>query len=133
MLEEELTEAVEVKDRKSLRRYLNLMVGSIVGRGEYMTDISAIHSDIRVIVETIKEGFQRMDERFEAVNSRFETVDKRFEDMQKLMNVRFEAVDKRFEDTQSQMNSRFSMMFAFMTIGFTAIVTLMSIFRFVIT
>ena len=121
ILEEELAQAVEVRDRKSLHRYVMLLVGSVVERNEYMNETNALHSDIRLIAEKIDQGFRRMDERFAA-------VDKRFEDMQAQMNTRFEVVDKRFED----VNRRFTMMFTFMTIGFTAIVALMSIFRFLV-
>ena len=143
ILEEELSNAVEVKSREALHRYVRLMVGSIFERSEYMTETDSIHPDIRVIAETIKEGFRRMDSRLKdlqtQMNARFVAVDKRFEDMQAQANARFVAVDKRFEDTQTQMNvrfedvnRRFTMMFTFMTVGFTAIVTLISIFKFVI-
>ncbi len=43
------------------------------------------------------------------------------------MEKRFEAVDKRFED----MNKLFTMMFAFMNIGFTIIVLLTILFKFI--
>ena len=128
LLEEEFEEAVEVKSKRSLHRWVELLMASIVERNEYMNETGSLRSDIRTIAETMKEGFRRIDERFAAVDKRFEAVDKRFEDMQALMNARFEAVDKRFED----VNRRFTMMFSFMTVGFTVMAILMSVYQFLV-
>ncbi|MCK4540752.1 MAG: hypothetical protein KAU17_00810 [Spirochaetales bacterium] len=65
-----------------------------------------IRSDIKTLAEIVKQGFEH--------------TDKRFEDMQRNM-------DKRFED----MNKKFSMMFTFMNIGFTIIVLLTVLFKFI--
>jgi chromosome segregation ATPase len=137
LLEEKFEEAVEVKSKRSLHRWVELLMASIVERNEYMNETGSLRSDIRTIAETMKEGFRRMDERFAAVDKRFEAVDKRFEDMQASMNARFEAVDKRFEDMQTSMNARFedvnrrfTMMFSFMTVGFTVMAILMSVYQF---
>ena len=62
---------------------------------------------------------------------RFEAVDKRFDDMLHHMDKRFEASDKRFEDLIGQMNARFSMMFYFISAGFTILTVLMTLYRFV--
>jgi len=70
-------------------------------------------NDIKLLAETMKEGFK--------------AVDKRFEDLYHHMDKRFEAVDKRFED----MNKRFNMMFTFMNIGFGIIILLTILFKFV--
>ncbi len=61
-----------------------------------------------------------------SMDKRFEQVDKRFEEMQTNMNIRFEQVDKRFED----INTRFKMMFSFMSMGFTILAVMMTMFRF---
>ena len=190
LLEEELEEAVQVKNKKSLHRYITLLVESLVNKGEYVSESGSIRTDIRVLTETVLEGFKRLDQRFAAsdrrfedlqsqMNARFEASDKRFDDLQNQMNVRFEvlqnqmnvrvemlqnqmntvveASDKRFELSQNQMsvrfeawdaryidlqkqisarfedvNRRFNMMFAFMTVGFTALTVLVSLYKFIV-
>ena len=132
LLEEELEEAVQVKNKKSLHRYITLLVESLVNKGEYVSESGSIRTDIRVLTETVLEGFKRMDQRFAAsdrrfedlqsqMNARFEASDKRFDDLhnqmnvrfevlQNQMNARFEASDKRFDDLQNQMNVRFEVL-----------------------
>ena len=138
ILEQELEEAVEVKNKKSLHRYIVLLTENIVRKDSYEKEQLEIRSDIKILAEIVKQGFEHTDKRFEdmqklmnkhfeAVDTRFEAVDKRFEDMQKHTDKRFESVDKRFED----MNKKFSMMFTFMNIGFTIIVLLTVLFKFI--
>ena len=85
---------------------------------ETVTALNELKSDIRILAETMREGFARVDKRFEAVDQRFEimqksidqrfdAVDKRFEAMQHYMDKRFGVVDKRFESMQESMNQRF--------------------------
>ena len=102
MLEHELEEAFELKDKKSLHRYIVLLSENIVQKSAYEQSIVEIKSDVKLIAETMKLGF--------------ESVDKRFEDM-----------NKRFED----MNKRFSMMFTFMNIGFGIIILVTVLFKFI--
>ncbi len=83
LLEHELENAVEVKDKKSLHRYVGLLVDNTVGRQRYESGIGELKSDVRLIAERIDQGFKRMDERFEAVDKRFAAVDRRFESMDK--------------------------------------------------
>ncbi len=127
ILEHELEEALDVKDKKSLHRYVRLLVDSMVDKNELDKTLANIHSDVRIIAERMEQGFKRMDERFadlvHQIDKRFEQVDKRFEQVDK----RFEQVDKRFEDFQH----RFNMMFAFITIGFTILSTMMVLFKFI--
>ncbi|NOZ61969.1 MAG: hypothetical protein GXO74_09845 [Calditrichaeota bacterium] len=106
LLERELEGAFEVKDKKSLHRYVKLLTANIVDKGSYDQNMIEQKSDIRLLAETMKEGFK--------------AIDKRFEDMQRYM-------DKRFED----MNKRFNMMFTFMNIGFGIIILLTILFKFV--
>jgi hypothetical protein len=113
VLEQELEGAFEVKDKKSLHRYIVLLTENIVRKDSYEKEQLEIRSDIKTLAEIVKQGFEH--------------TDKRFEDMQKYMDKRFEAVDKRFED----MNKKFSMMFTFMNIGFTIIVLLTVLFKFI--
>ena len=132
LLEEELEEAVKVKDKRSLHRYVMLLVEQLVHRGEYMTESNSIHTEILALTETMREGFQRMDLRFVASDKRFEDLQNqtntRFEDLQNQTNARFEVSDKRFED----VSRRFTMMFTFMSVGFTGLAVLMSLFKFLV-
>ena len=68
--------------------------------------------DIRELADAMRAGFRVMEERFAAVDKRFE------------------AVDKRFDDLIGQMNSRFTMMFIFMSGGFTILTVLLTLYRF---
>ena len=148
ILEEELEEAVEVKNRKSLHRYITLLTENITGKEgnrmehtEFQQELIKIDGRFNQMITEVREGFKRMDQRFEAMQiqtkQRFEAVDQRFE----AVDQRFEAVDKKFESVQQQMDrrfvsmerhfdKRFSMMFSFITIGFVVIATMMSVFQF---
>jgi len=58
--------------------------------------------------------------------ARFEATEKRFEALQREMNARFEAVDKRFES----LEKRLSFTQWLIGIGFTAIMAMIGIFRY---
>ncbi len=97
----------------------------------------ATKEDIKNLMQLMEKRFEAVDKRFEAVDKRFEAVDKRFEEMAQNNNKRFEAIDKRFEDLYhymdkrfEDMNRRFNMMFTFMSIGFTVIIVLTILFKF---
>ena len=144
ILEQELSAAVDVKDKQSLHRYAVILADNIVQRSIYEKSLLEIKNEIKFLAESMKQGFEAIDKRFEAVdkrfedmynymNKRFEAIDKRFEDMYNLMNKRFEAVDKRFEAVDKRfedMNKRFSMMFTFMNIGFGIIILITVLFKF---
>ncbi len=106
VLEQELEEAFEVKNKKSLHRYIVLLTENIVKKESYEKEQLEIRHDIKTLAELMKQGFESMDRRFEALqqqmDKRFEAVDKRFEILQHGMDKRFEALqhqmDKRFED-----------------------------------
>ncbi len=110
ILEEEFSEAFEVKDRKALKRTISLLIENVMEREYANRQFTEMKSDIKILAETMKEGFRQIDKRFEAVDKRFEQIDKRFEQVDKRfeemyhnMDKRFEAVDKRFE----QIDKRF--------------------------
>jgi chromosome segregation ATPase len=120
LLEEELADAVEVKNRKSLHRYVMLLTQRMVEQREHEMKYQALREDIREGIASMERGFARMDERFavhdgrfEAMNARFDEMNKRFEDMNlrfEDMNARFEDFNRRFEDTNKRfedMNERF--------------------------
>jgi len=117
VLEHELEEAFEVKNKKSLHRYVLLLTDNIVKKESYEKQQLEIRSDIKILAEIVKQGFERMDKRFEAVDKRFEAVDKRFEAVDK----RFEQVDTRFEQIESRLTELSRRMFQFMiwSFGFT--------------
>jgi len=120
VLEEELEGAFEVKDKKSLHRYILLLTENIVKKENYEKQQIEIKNDIRTLAELVKQGFEHMDKRFEALQIQ---MDKRFEAVDK----RFEAVDKRFGD----MNKRFSMMFTFINIGLGILIAITVLFKFI--
>ena len=139
VLEEELENAVQVRDKKSLRRYIFLLVDNTVRKEDSKKieeNILEMKSDIRILAETMKQGFESIDKRFESVDKRFESVDKRFESIDKRfedlihhMDKRFEQVDKRFE----QVDKRFNLLTWSMGIGFTVITSfLVVILNFVL-
>ena len=86
-----------------------------------------LDSDLRSEIQAFREDADR---RFEAVERRFEAVDKRFEEVREDMNRRFEAVDRRFEEVREDMNRRFASTQWLIGIGFTLLVSLMSVYQF---
>jgi hypothetical protein len=107
-LEHELSEAVEVKNKDSLRRSVQLLATNMVEKHQYDSQMSGIRSDIQSVTDTMKQGFEHMEQRFEDMNRRFDDVNRRFEDV----------------------NQRFRMMFTFITIGFTVLATMSVLFKF---
>ena len=128
-LEKDLAEAVEVKNRDSLHRYMTRLAEQFGRSGEagserlepasgthFGAEISTLLTEIRAINSRIETMQTSMDKRFEelthTMDKRFEAVDKRFEDMRHYMDKRFEAVDKRFEEMHANMDKRFEEMHA---------------------
>ncbi len=144
VLEQELEGAFEVKDKKSLHRYVLLLTENIVKKENYEKQQLELRNDIQTLAENQKQGFEIMNQRFEAIDKRFETVDKRFEDMFHYMDKRFEdidkrfqAVDRRFEDMFHYMDKRFetiekrfTRLFTFMNTGMGIIILLTILFKF---
>ncbi|NOY08739.1 MAG: hypothetical protein GXP33_07845 [Spirochaetes bacterium] len=77
ILEEKLSEAVNVKDEKALKRYINLLVESVMERQKANEQFVEIRGGIKVLAETMQEGFRRIDKRFETADKRFEDLNKR--------------------------------------------------------
>ncbi len=90
ILEEEFTEAVEVKDKKSLHRYITLLVDNVAEKQAVDTQLIEINHRIEMLIKEMKIGF--------------ENVDKRFTDLIHYMDKRFEGMDKRFEDMNKKVN-----------------------------
>jgi flagellar capping protein FliD len=129
----EFEEALDVKNPASLKRGIYLLLSSTVPKEEHTlehtdlkTSIATLSSSVQLIASRMEEGFKRMDARFETIHQRFEavdqhfqSVDQRFESMQQQIERRFTAVDKRFD--------RLTVL---MSIGFLAITTLITVYRF---
>ncbi|RKX91831.1 MAG: hypothetical protein DRP59_06885 [Spirochaetes bacterium] len=129
ILEQELEDAFEVKDKKSLHRYVILLTENLVKKETFEKEQNSIRSEIKELTQVVKLGFERMDERFEHVDKRFEQVDKRFEQVDKRfeqVDKRFEQVDKRFED----MHKKFTMMFTFMNLGMGIVILVTMLVKF---
>jgi DNA anti-recombination protein RmuC len=137
ILESELKDAVEVKNEKSLHRYVMLLSENIVSKRKHSEEYHSLKSDIKEMLVFIRERFEVVDKRFEQTDKRFEsmqnTMDKRFEDMHKYTEKRFadmqKYTDKRFEDMQNNINKRFSQMFAYFTTGFIIMASLMTVYQ----
>ena len=71
ILESDLTEAVEVKNPRSLHRYITLLTENLVQRRSNDQEHSEFREAIIRIDTRIEEGFRRMDDRFVAVDRRF--------------------------------------------------------------
>ena len=118
VLEQELEEAFEVKNKKSLHRYIVLLTENIVKKESYEKEQLEIKNDIKTLTELMKQGFESVDKRFEKLQHQ---MDKRFEGLQHQMDKRFESVDKRFED----MNKRIGFMSWFIPTIITIVVVIL--------
>jgi len=118
MLEDELSAAVEVKNPKSLHRYITLLTGGYVEQDVHERRYSELSSSIREILASMKEGFRRMDDRFESLQKQ---MDERFAAMRKQMDERFNAQERRF-DRQHKLIS----------LGFTALALIITAFNLAI-
>ncbi len=108
ILEHELEEAFEVKDKRSLHRYISVLTENLIRHDQNQKEHQEFREAIIRIDTRLEEGFKTMNERFISVEKRFESVDKRFE-----------SVDKRFD-----------MMFRFISLGFVTLAAMMSLYQF---
>ena len=86
ILEQELEEAVEVKNKRSLHRYITLLTENLVRQDRNEREHSEFREAIIRIDTRIEEGFKRMDQRFESMQS---SMDMRFDMMFKFMTTGF--------------------------------------------
>ena len=107
ILEEELSEAFEVRNEKALKRYVSLLLESLMEKEKAENEFHELKSDLKIIAETMKEGFRLMEKQFEQIDRRFEQVDKRFEQVDKRFEDMYHYMDKRFEDMYHYMDKRF--------------------------
>ncbi len=150
LLENELEEAFEVRNKKSLHRYVVLMVDRFARReiedereNRVVEAIEGLRRDTVAGFERIDARFEKMDQRFEAmqaqmdqrfdaVDKRFEAMDKRFEALQLQIDRRFEAVEKRFDDVNKRfeaVDKHFAMVVALMSVFFTVLAGMMTVLR----
>ena len=116
LIESELSAAIFGSDKEAIKRISILLSEKIEKVEEVEFEQEETKSDLKVLIELVKQGFEDVNRRFEDVNKRFEDVNRRFDD-----------VNRRFED----INRRFDMMFKFMSIGFTVITILIVVFKFI--
>jgi hypothetical protein len=90
---------------------------------EWLSDLS-LSKPPHVYEIELRERMVRVEEELknqrELMKQGFDLMDKRFVDMQNYM-------DKRFED----VNTKFKMMFTFMSLGFTVLAVMMTVFKFI--
>jgi chromosome segregation ATPase len=114
LLEKELEDAVEVKDKKSLHRYITILTDNWIkkethdrARENADTDIRLIKSDVRLALDRMELQQQRSDERFAAMQKQ---TDDKFDSLIRIMEERFKSVDRRFDDVNRRfddVNKRF--------------------------
>jgi len=119
LLEDELYEAIEKKDREAVHHFVTIVVNNFENKKESKEMNEQLLLKLSEIEITVKEGFKAIDKRFEDMqkymDKRFEALqihnDKRFEEMYKYMDKRFEEMqkhnDKRFEDLLRYSENRF--------------------------
>jgi len=140
MLEEELAQAFEVKNPRSLHRYVQLLTRNYVEAEPHERQFNELNGSIKEMLVSMQEGFRRMDERFAAQDQRFEerfaAQDRRFESLQKQMDERFAAsqkqIDERFaaqERRFEEMNRRFDSQHRLISLGFTALALIIAAFN----
>ncbi|MDZ7793071.1 MAG: hypothetical protein U5P10_05080 [Spirochaetia bacterium] len=124
LLEQELLQAVEVKDRDSLHRYITLLSKNLVEQQVYQDNFTQLHNEIQSFSGTMEQGFHGMDDRFNAQDQKFFALQKqmneRFDAQQKLMDERFNAQDQKFSALQKQMDERFDVQQKLMDERFSA-------------
>ena len=140
LLESELSQAFEVKDRESLHRYVVLLTKTYVERTAHESQYEGLRSDIKTAVAAMEHGFEMMDARFEAlqkqIDERFDAqqkqMDARFDAQQKQMDERFSATERRFEDMNRRfdsMDERFKRTNRLIGLGITLLALLISAFN----
>ena len=139
-LEKDLAEAVEVKNRDSLHRYMSRLAEQFGKTGEASgsggggsEQPSSTDKRFEELIHNMDKRFEAVDKRFEdmhkSMDKRFEAVDKRFEDMQKNMDKRFEELTHNMNNRFEDMDKRFNSMQMLMVLGFTVLATMMTVIR----
>lgn len=124
LLEDELSQAVEVKDAKSLHRAV-VLLGNYVSQREHeesrresqsqfermQTEMGFLRQEFREESRVWHADFEKtlagMKEHFEAVDKRFDDVNRRFEEARIASDKRFDDVNRRFEDARIATEKRF--------------------------
>lgn len=86
LLEEELSDAVEVKNPQSAHRFILLLTENSVARHEYSDMVAGVRSDLKDIITVMRERFEAVDKRFEYMQA---SMDKRFSSLQWTMGLGF--------------------------------------------
>jgi len=150
ILETEMEEAFEVKNRKALRRFALLLSEKVVLKSTYEKEQGGLRGDIRLLYETmerrfldvnhrfeeinqrfegVNQRFEELDLRFEGINQRFEEINQRFEGIERRfegINQRFEGLDRRFEEMESRFDRRFNTLITFLSVGLGLIMAILA-------
>jgi len=114
IVQQSIQSAIEEFVRKNDQRAKEL---SLIER------VIRVEEELKALREIEAARFEAMEKRFEALQREMHT---RFEALQREINARFEAVDKRFES----LEKRLSFTQWLIGIGFTAIMAMIGIFRY---
>ncbi len=87
VMEETLEKAFEVKDREAVRRFVELMVESVVDKGEYEEEQKGIREELKELALLVKNGFELVEKKFELVDRRFELLEQRFDLLERRIKV----------------------------------------------
>lgn len=149
-MENTLADAVEVKNRESLHRYVVQVAHRFGETDEGFRTVPAILEEIRDIKDDIRRTNAEFKEEIRAVNLEIKGIKEDIRAINSEMlvirgdirtiHVRMEASDTRFEDltrqidtrfreTQHNMDKRFNGMQALLALGFTVIATMMTLIR----
>ena len=129
ILEDKIRKILEdfVKKYEEKTREISLLE-RIIRVEEELVSLRKIESARFEAMEKRFESLQReMDKRFEAIDKRFKVMNERFEILQREMDKRFDVMEKRFES----LEKRLSFTQWFIGAGFTLIVILITILKFV--
>ena len=109
LIKSELNDAIFNKNKEAINR-LSIIIGEkLEDVDEIKDENEGIKGDIRELIGIVKKGFE--------------------EQNQRIIELR-EDMNQRVKELREDMNKRFSMMFAFMTAGYTIITLLILIFKF---
>ena len=124
LFEDELTQAVEVKDPKSLHRYAALLSERLVQRQDQERVNSSFEARFDKTLAEIQAARIESEKNFAVMQVRFDASDKRWDDMVSSSNQRFEDLNKRISSAQ--------WLITFVTtFGFTLMAALMTAYHLV--
>ncbi len=96
MFDELFKVAILNKDSKAIEQVSRVFTDTIKKVDELEKSKDESQNDIKILAQTMQEGFRQMDKRFEQVDKRFEDLihymDKRFDTMQWVIGIGFTVI-----------------------------------------